>query len=105
MVSTIASALGDRGIIGERRKTPHKAKSIAYIGVSHTIRYEERACCMVQIVACCECGGELKATGGVYASDPPRYEHVCDACSCEKTLPYAYPVMEARIIDDGPTMD
>ena len=69
------------------------------------IRYEERACCMVQMVALCDCGGELKATGGAYASDPPRYEHICDACGCEKTLPYSYPFMEARIIDDGPTMD
>ena len=75
------------------------------MGVSNVIRYEERPCRVVQMVALCDCGGELKATGGAYASDPPRYEHVCDACGCEKTLPYAYPCMEARLIEESANSD
>lgn len=48
----------------------------------------------------CECGGEMKHTGGVFMggevflSNPPKYPHKCDKCGERITLNKAYPTTE-----------
>ena len=39
----------------------------------------------------CECDGEMRATGLVYASAPPKYLHKCDDCGKEAVLDNTYP--------------
>lgn len=40
---------------------------------------------------CDKCGGEMKSTDLVLATNPPCYIHKCEWCGKEETSPYVYP--------------
>ena len=39
----------------------------------------------------CECGGEVKATGIVHMTYPPKYPHKCEKCDYGVSMADSYP--------------
>lgn len=55
----------------------------------------------VKVSAFCECGGEFKRanTGGMLATYPPQYPHICDKCGKQETFYVSYPTIEYREVE------
>ena len=45
---------------------------------------------------CDKCGGEMKQTGAIYMTDPPKYPHACIRCDNTVTYTKSYPAIEYR---------
>jgi hypothetical protein len=54
----------------------------------------------------CDCGGEMKPTGQMLMSDPPKWPHECKDCKAIANLTKKYPTVEWEVItDDQPTKE
>lgn len=50
----------------------------------------------VKVTLRCQCGGEMRPTGGVLASFPAQYPHSCSTCGATENSAKMYPCIEHR---------
>lgn len=49
---------------------------------------------------CDECYGEMKQTGLVFPTNPPKYEHRCESCGLINVFDVYYPYFEYEEVDE-----